>query len=102
MPVATSGYEQRSDRQYQAGGGPGRVRGAQRARLGPPHDSSPVGARSAQRGAGGFPAPAGPPKSPRDRAAWRLFDGPAAWPGADRAGDPAAVAASAAARGRGP
>ena len=35
-------------------------------------------------------------------AACRLSDGPAAWPGADRARNPAAVAASAAARDRGP
>ena len=38
----------------------------------------------------------------RDRAAWPLSDGPAAWPGADRAGDPAAVAAPALAHRRGP
>ena len=48
--------------------------------------------------------PPDPQKSPRERAAWRLSDGPAAWPGADRAGDPAAVAAPAAAScgGHGP
>ena len=52
-------------RDGQAGSGPGRVRGAQRPGLGPPHDPGPVGPGPAQRGAGRLPGPAGPPKKVR-------------------------------------
>ena len=50
--------------------------------------------------AASLPPPA-PKKGPRDRVAWRRSDRPAVWSGADRAGNPAAVAASVAARGYG-
>ena len=76
-------------RDGQAGSGPGRVRGAQRPGLGPPHDPGP-----AQLGAGGFPTPAGPPpKKVRGTGQPGGFPtGPRRGRGLDRARNPATVA----------